>query len=302
MKKSVKITLIVAAALVGLGLCLSAAGFAMGGRFSELKDLHLDPATGKWEQQSTREPTEDLYAGGDYISDKTDITILDIDWITGDVKVRLTNNDTITVEEMVSDNGYDAHPMVVTDDSGILKIRYADKAWMNAIDPPQKALTVYLPREVAENLTEVSFSSVSADFDVNPLTVREKFAFSSVSGDLKTDAITAENVNAEVSTVSGKIELDGSFLRVTGESTSGKIDVKLRNCPEKLNIVTVSGDVELELPDSTNFWLGYDTVSGEIDCEVPVQRDGEHYYRGLSMGCDISISTTSGDLKIERLD
>lgn len=232
MKKSVKITLIVAAALVGLGLCLSAAGFAMGGRFSELKDLHLDPATGKWEQQSTREPTENLYAGGDYISDKTDITILDIDWITGDVKVRLTNNDTITVEEMVSDNGYDAHPMVVTDDSGILKIRYADKAWMNAIDPPQKALTVYLPREVAENLTEVSFSSVSADFDVDPLTVREKFAFSSVSGDLKTDAITAENVNAEVSTVSGKIELDGSFLRVTGESTSGKIDVKLRNCPE----------------------------------------------------------------------
>ena len=166
MKKSVKITLIVAAALVGLGLCLSAAGFAMGGRFSELKDLHLDPATGKWEQQSTREPTEDLYVGSDYISDKTDITILDIDWITGDVKVRLTNNDTITVEEMVSDNGYDAHPMVVTDDSGILKIRYADKAWMNAIDPPQKALTVYLPREVAENLTEVSFSSVSADFDV----------------------------------------------------------------------------------------------------------------------------------------
>ena len=302
MKKSVKITLIVAAALVGLGLCLSGAGFAMGGRFSELKDLHLDPATGKWEQQSTREPTENLYAGGDYISDKTDITILDIDWITGDVKVRLTNNDTITVEEMVSDNGYDAHPMVVTDDSGILKIRYADKAWMNAIDPPQKALTVYLPREVAENLTEVSFSSVSADFDVDPLTVREKFAFSSVSGDLKTDAITAENVNAEVSTVSGKIELDGSFLRVTGESTSGKIEVKLRNCPEKLNIVTVSGDVELELPDSTNFWLGYDTVSGEIDGEVPVQRDGEHYYRGLSMGCDISISTTSGDLKIERLD
>ena len=29
MKKSVKITLIVAAALVGLGLCLSAAGFAL---------------------------------------------------------------------------------------------------------------------------------------------------------------------------------------------------------------------------------------------------------------------------------
>lgn len=31
MKKSVKVTLIVAAALVGLGLCLAVAGLAMGG-------------------------------------------------------------------------------------------------------------------------------------------------------------------------------------------------------------------------------------------------------------------------------
>lgn len=301
MKKSVKITLIVAAALVGLGLCLSAAGFAMGGRFSELKDLHLDPATGKWEQQSTREPTENLYTGGDYISDKTDITILDIDWITGDVKVRLTNNDTITVEEMVSDNGYDAHPMVVTDDSGILKIRYADKAWMNAIDPPQKALTVYLPREVAESLTEVSFSSVSADFDVDPLTVREKFAFSSVSGDLETDFITAEGVDAEVSTVSGKISLDGSFRQVNGESTSGEIDLTLRTCPEKVSLVTVSGKADVELPRDAGFTLSYDTVSGDLECDFAAKRNGEKLICGDG-GCEISVSTTSGDLNIEVID
>ena len=35
MKKSVKVTLIVAAVLVGLGLCLAVAGLAMGGRFSD---------------------------------------------------------------------------------------------------------------------------------------------------------------------------------------------------------------------------------------------------------------------------
>ena len=63
MKKSVKVTLIVAAALVGLGLCLSAAGFAMGGRFSDLRSLRLDPATGAWEQAETPTPTEALYTG-----------------------------------------------------------------------------------------------------------------------------------------------------------------------------------------------------------------------------------------------
>ena len=46
MKKSVKVTLIVAAALVGLGLCLAVAGLAMGGRFSDLRNLHLDRPMG----------------------------------------------------------------------------------------------------------------------------------------------------------------------------------------------------------------------------------------------------------------
>ena len=60
MKKSVKVTLIVAAALVGLGLCLAVAGLAMGGRFSDLRNLHLDPATGQWEQtEETRDQTGD---------------------------------------------------------------------------------------------------------------------------------------------------------------------------------------------------------------------------------------------------
>lgn len=66
MKKSVKVTLIVAAALVGLGLCLAVAGLAMGGRFSDLRNLHLDPATGQWEQtEEKREQTGD-YTGSDY--------------------------------------------------------------------------------------------------------------------------------------------------------------------------------------------------------------------------------------------
>ena len=303
MKKSVKITLLVAAVLVGLGLCLSMVGFALGGRFSSLLNMRLDPATGQWEQVDEAGNVVNDYTKGEYaLPAGTDITALDIDWLAGEVEILVTSGDAVSVMELVERGTSASYAMAVSEQDGVLKVRYVEDELLTLPNLPAKKLVVHLPREMAESLTEVSFSSVSADFDVDPLTVREKFAFSSVSGDLKTDAITAENVNAEVSTVSGKIELDGSFLRVTGESTSGKIDVKLRNCPEKLNIVTVSGDVELELPDSTNFWLGYDTVSGEIDCEVPVQRDGEHYYRGLSMGCDISISTTSGDLKIERLD
>ena len=65
MKRSVKITLIIAAALVCLGACLAAVVFGMGGRLSQLRGLQLDPATGTWRQTETDLAIEDGYTGGE---------------------------------------------------------------------------------------------------------------------------------------------------------------------------------------------------------------------------------------------
>ena len=302
MKKSVKITLLVAAALVGLGLCLSAAGFAMGGRFNELTNLHLDPATGKWEQVNEAGNVVNDYTGSDYaLPEGTDITALDIDWVSGEVEILVTSGDAVSLMERVDRGTSPAYAMVVSEQDGVLKVRYVEDELLTLPNLPAKKLVVHLPREMAESLTEVSFSSVSADFDVDPLTVREKFAFSSVSGDLETDFITAEGVDAEVSTVSGKISLDGSFRQVNGESTSGEIDLTLRTCPEKVSLVTVSGKADVELPRDAGFTLSYDTVSGDLECDFAAKRNGEKLICGDG-GCEISVSTTSGDLKIEVID
>lgn len=302
MKKSIKITLIVAAALVGVGLCLSAAGFAMGGRFNELTNLHLDPATGKWEQVNEAGNAVNDYTGSDYaLPEGMDITALDIDWVSGEVEILVTSGDAVSLMERVERGTSPAYAMVVSEQDGVLKVRYVEDELLTLPNLPTKKLVVHLPREMAESLTEVSFSSVSADFDVDPLTVREKFAFSSVSGDLETDFITAEGVDAEVSTVSGKISLDGSFRQVNGESTSGEIDLTLRTCPEKANLVTVSGKADVELPRDAGFTLDYSTVSGDLECDFAAKRSGEKLICGDG-GCEISVSTTSGDLKIETID
>ena len=302
MKKSIKITLIVAAALVGLGLCLSVAGFAMGGRFNELTNLHLDPATGKWEQVNEAGNVVNDYTGSDYaLPEGTDITALDIDWISGEVEILVTSGNAVSLMERMDRGTSPAYAMVVSEQDGVLKVRYVEDEFLTLPNLPAKKLVVHLPREMAENLTEVRLNSVSADFDVDPLTVREKFEFSSVSGDLETDFITAEGVDAEMSTVSGKIELDGSFRQVNGESTSGELDLKLRTCPEKVSLVTVSGKVDVELHRDAGFTLNYDTVSGDLECDFAAKRSGEKLICGDG-GCEISVSTTSGDLKIEVID
>ena len=124
MKKSVKVTLIVAAALVGLGLCLAVAGLAMGGRFSDLRNLHLDPATGQWEQtEEKREQTGD-YTGSDYyLPAGTSITALDIDWISGEAEILVTNDADILVREQPERGISASYAMVVTEQDGVL---YAD--------------------------------------------------------------------------------------------------------------------------------------------------------------------------------
>ena len=301
MKKSVKVTLIVAAALVGLGLCLAAAGFCMGGRLSDLRNMRLDPATGKWEQTEETRDQAGNYTGSDYIlPEGTDITALDIDWISGEAEILVTNDTDILVREQPERGISASYAMVVTEQDGVLKVRYAADEFLTLPNLPPKKLVVHLPRTVAENLTEVRLNSVSADFDVAALTVKNTLIFDSVSGDLETDFITADS--AEVNAVSGKIDLDGSFRQVIGGSTSGEVDLALRKCPDKIELTTVSGDVDLELPRSAGFTLRYSTASGDLESDFPLttERNGGHIC-GDGSG-SITIDTTSGDLKIENLD
>lgn len=98
--------------------------------------------------------------------------------------------------------------------------------------------------------------------------------------------------------MSGKIDLDGSFRQVTGGSTSGEVDLALRKCPDKIELTTVSGDVELELPRNAGFTLRYSTASGDLESDFPLTA-GRTYGDGSG---SITIDTTSGDLKIENLD
>ena len=84
----------------------------------------------------------------------------------------------------------------------------------------------------------------------------------------------------------------------SGGSTSGEVDLALRKCPDKIELTTVSGDVELELPRNAGFTLRYSTASGDLESDFPLTA-GRTYGDGSG---SITIDTTSGDLKIENLD
>lgn len=293
MKKSVKITLIVAAVLVGLGLCIAVVGALMGGRISDLRNTYYDGR--EWHHGDALDGS---YTGGEIRVPAEDITALDIDWVAGDVKIMVTDGEEIVVTEH-ADRGIPAEYALLLEADNTLRIRYSNDVW--GIDMPEKDLTVLLPRTVAENLTAVDLSGVSANFAVDKLTVRESFSFDTTSGKLKTEVLTATGAKADVSSVSGDIELDGSFREVKAGSTSGEIDLMLRNAPAAVEVSTVSGEVDVELPAGTGFTLDYSTVSGELECDFPLTKSVDGKYVCGDGACRIEVGTTSGSLSVERL-
>ena len=293
MKKSVKITLIVAAVLVGLGLCIAVVGVLMGGRISDLRNTYYDGR--EWHHGDALDGS---YTGGEIRVPAEDITALDIDWVAGDVKIMVTDGEEIVVTEHV-DRGIPTEYALCVETDNTLRIRYSNDVW--GIDMPEKDLTVLLPRTVAENLTAVDLSGVSADFAVGKLTVRDAFSFDTTSGKLEMQSMNAPQAKATVSSVSGKVELDGSFREVKAGSTSGEIDLMLRNAPAAVEVSTVSGEVDVELPAGTGFTLDYSTVSGELECDFPLTKSVDGKYVCGDGACRMEIGTTSGSLSVERL-
>ena len=293
MKKSVKITLIVAAVLVGLGLCIAVVGVLMGGRISDLRNTYYDGR--EWHHGAALDGS---YTGGEIRVPTESITALSIDWVAGDVKIMVTDGEEIVVTEHV-DRGIPEEYALCVETDNTLRIRYSNDVW--GIDMPEKDLTVLLPRTVAENLTAVDLSGVSADFAVDKLTVRESFSFDTTSGKLKTEVLTATGAKADVNSVSGDIELDGSFREVKAGSTSGEIDLMLRNAPAAVEVSTVSGEVDVEVPAGTGFTLDYSTVSGELEYDFPLTKSKDGKYVCGDGACRIEVGTTSGSLSVERL-
>ena len=293
MKKSVKITLLVAAVLVGLGLCIAVVGVLMGGRISDLRNTYYDGR--EWHHGDALDGS---YTGGEIRVPAESITALSIDWVAGDVKIMVTDGEEIVVTEHV-DRGIPAEYALLLEADNTLRIRYSNDVW--GIDMPEKDLTVLLPRTVAENLTEVDLSGVSADFAVGKLTVRDAFSFDTTSGKLEMQSMNAPQAKATVSSVSGKVELDGSFREVKAGSTSGEIDLMLRNAPAAVEVSTVSGEVDAELPAGTGFTLDYSTVSGELECDFPLTKSVDGKYVCGDGACRMEIGTTSGSLSVERL-
>ncbi|MEO7910715.1 MAG: DUF4097 family beta strand repeat-containing protein [Roseiflexaceae bacterium] len=158
---------------------------------------------------------------------------------------------------------------------------------------------------------EVKLSDIAGKLDVG-----------SISGDVKLE--NGKIDGATVSTTSGEVDLDGvaGALKLTSVSgdirvrdahdgqiefstTSGEIRYEGSLASKSVNSLnSFSGDINLHLPDASNFRLDASTVSGDLSSEFELG-DGQQTRGNLSGvagdgSATLTIGTTSGGIDIER--
>jgi len=184
----------------------------------------------------------------------------------------------------------------------------------------------------------VSLASVSGDVHASNLTggltvstTSGEVVLNGIVGKLDVGSISGDVVledgkidGATVSTTSGEVQLDGvagplKLTSVSGDihvreardgqldlsTTSGEIEYQGSLASASGNTLdSISGDVNLRLPENSDFRLDASTVSGDLSSEFE-PHDGETARRSLNGvvgdgSATLTIGTTSGDIDIER--
>lgn len=283
MRKSIKVMLIVASSLVGIGILSLCLSVALGGANMIFKPKENSKVT-------VMSATFD------------EVDIINVKDVSNDVKIIKADNNQVKVTYGVSEE----FSYYVKQIDGTLYVEYENfRHWYDYLVVFGKLAEPDLIIEVPEKtLNELNVKCTSGDIEaksVNSLLTNLKtnsgdvevggnvgdLTATATSGDVKLNPdITADAVF--VSTTSGKLTLSGNVKGdVIADNTSGGIAIDGLKC-EKLDAKTTSGKIK-----GKNLALASikaDTVSGGVNFENVICTE------------DMTLEATSGSITIESVD
>ena len=133
---------------------------------------------------------------------------------------------------------------------------------------------------------DVEIRTVSGDIWLSAGMSR-RIELTSTSGDLE---LRGQCETMQIKTVSGDVDWSGMADRVGINTVSGDCDMRLLGCPARFAAVTVSGDVELQLPSNSRCPYKFSSRSGDLEFS------GVEAF--LSVDPVFSFKTASGDVTI----
>lgn len=221
----------------------------------------------------------------------TDITEIEIHWLTGDVYLVESNADGVAFQEDYTGDNED-YRMRYRVSNGKLIIQPCRSKFFSSVDLPRKALTVFLPSGLT--LKNITVETVSANVELMGGST-DTLTVSTTSGGIVGPGLPAAEYT--FGTVSGNISLSAlpaGDSSITCETVSGEVNIDCSAHPDEVSFNGVSGGLCLTLPEgSCRYELDFETVSGD--------RVTDRFVSGGEDICRISAETVSGDVELRTV-
>lgn len=142
-------------------------------------------------------------------------------------------------------------------------------------------------------------NSVSGGIVITGAQAGGQIKANSTSGGINATGVSAKR--AELSSVSGGLDLAGSVERAGMYTTSGSLRCEAGKELIDLDATSVSGSLTLTVPDRS-FTAQFGKVSGSFSCSFPTTQNGSEYrYTGSSSDtASFRMNTTSGSFRIQQ--
>lgn len=257
----------------------------------------------------------------DYTVPAAELTGVEVQTSGGDVTFGVSQDDNIYIVELSKDELSDDKLARIQTQGSIVRIGQGQKYSAGSVLFNYGMLSsdfeIYLPQRAWNS---ISVTTIGGDVELESGLEVATLDLHTTSGDLECPEVrcgvaqiktvsgdlhlTGSCAEARLETVSGDCTFNGTALKLSAKSTSGDHTLQMKNVPDGMDIVTVSGDTNLYLPDNDGFFLRYQRISGDVrsDFDLKTSLSDKSGTAVYLTGADrhYSMQTVSGDLRIHR--
>ena len=228
-------------------------------------------------------------------SDYSSVSVLDLDWISGEVEIILSNANALSIMETSSQPLTEEEKLHTLIKNGTLYVKFAKSGWHENY-MPEKKLTIAVPSRFS--FDTINSTTVSTDLRVSGQYVRV-FNHETVSGEVEINSCNVTGLT--INSVSGDIRAENTVVgKFNGETVSGSLKFAFLTMTNQFKFNSVSGDVILSIPQNSSFTAYFETVSGRF-----INNYGGTFSNGnLSQNGGnsiISVETVSSNLTINSI-
>ncbi len=253
---------------------------------------YIETSSGQLDTLETHGP------GSGYGRQAQGLKEINIEWALGNITIQSEDVERIEVRE-VNRNDEKVGNMVINNSGSKLSIRYSEKASWNlgisVTDTMAKDLYVAIPLGFSLDTLEVD--TASATLKVENMTIQE-VDFDGASGTC--DFVNCDINSMNLDTASGDITFRGKLEELDCDAASASIYAVFENVPNRIDMDSMSGDLDITLPQTAGFTVTMDGMRCDFRSDFSYSIRSDSYYCGDG-ACKISVDAMSGDVYVWKL-